>query len=135
MLLDPETLDLLPRAAEVVDAAARRPRFKLELPAAQLELSLPPARTVPEAIAALAAARRDLAAAAAPVGRLAAAGVHPFAAPLGELNDGERYDADGGRVRRRSRAASSSARSRSTSRSAAPTARSRSTTACARGCR
>ena len=92
MLLDPETLDLLPRAAEVVEAAGDG-RFKLEMPAAQLELSLPPARTVPEAVAALAAARRDLAAAAAPVGRLAAAGAHPFAAALGELNPGERYAA------------------------------------------
>jgi glutamate---cysteine ligase / carboxylate-amine ligase len=90
MLLHPETLDLLPRAGEVIDAAAD-PRFKLELPAAQLELSLPPAHTVPEAIAALAAARSDLAAAAAPVGRLAAAGTHPFAAVVGELNRGERY--------------------------------------------
>ena len=43
MLLDPDTLDLLPRAAEVVAAAADDPRIKLELPAAQLELSLPPA--------------------------------------------------------------------------------------------
>ena len=91
MLLHPETLDLLPRAAEVV-AAAADPRIKLELPAAQLELSLPPARTVPEAIAALAAARRDLAEAARPFGRLATAGVHPFAARLGELNTGERYE-------------------------------------------
>ncbi len=90
MLLDPGTLDLLPRAAEVVDAA-RDERFKLELPAAQLELSLPPVRSVPAAIAALAAARRDLATAAAPVGRLAAAGVHPFAAGLGRLNAGERF--------------------------------------------
>jgi glutamate---cysteine ligase / carboxylate-amine ligase len=92
MLLDPETLDLLPRAADVVEPAGD-PRFKLEMPAAQLELSLPPARSVPEAMAALATARRDLAAAAAPVGRLAAAGVHPFAAPLGVLNPGERYAA------------------------------------------
>jgi carboxylate-amine ligase len=91
MLLDPGTLDLLPRAAEVIDAAGD-PRFKLEMPAAQLELTLPPARSVPEAIAALAVARRDLAAAAEPVGRLAAAGVHPFAAPLGELNPGPRYE-------------------------------------------
>jgi carboxylate-amine ligase len=90
MLLDPETLDLLPRAAAVVEPAGD-PRFKLEMPAAQLELSLPPARSVPAAIAELAAARRDLAAAAAPVGRLAAAGVHPFAATLGELNPDERY--------------------------------------------
>jgi carboxylate-amine ligase len=91
MLLDPESLDLLNRAADVIDAADD-PRFKLEMPASQLELRLPPAQSVPEAIAALAAARRDLAAVAAPVGRLAAAGVHPFAAPLGELNEGERYE-------------------------------------------
>ena len=90
MLLDAETLDLLPRAAEVVERAAD-PRVKLEMPAAQLELSLPPARSVPEAIAALAAGRRDLAATAEPVGRLAAAGVHPFAAAIGELDPGERY--------------------------------------------
>jgi carboxylate-amine ligase len=91
MLLDPVTLDLLPRAREVIDVAGDD-RFKLELPAAQLELSLPPERDVPAAVAALAAARRDLAAAAEPVGRLATAGVHPFAAVLGELNAGERYD-------------------------------------------
>jgi glutamate---cysteine ligase / carboxylate-amine ligase len=90
MLLDRETFDLLPRAPEVVEAAGDE-RFKLELPAAQLELSLPPVHTVPEAVAALATARRDLAAAAAPVGRLACAGVHPFAAPIGVLNDGDRY--------------------------------------------
>jgi glutamate---cysteine ligase / carboxylate-amine ligase len=46
MLLDPATLDLLPRAADVVEAAGDA-RFKLEMPAAQLELSLPPARSVP----------------------------------------------------------------------------------------
>jgi carboxylate-amine ligase len=90
MLLDPATLDLLPRAAALVDAAGDA-RFKLEMPSAQLELSLPPERSVPAAIAALASARRDLAAAAAPFGRLAAAGVHPFAAALGELNDDPRY--------------------------------------------
>jgi glutamate---cysteine ligase / carboxylate-amine ligase len=103
MLLDPESLDLLPRAAEVVEAA-RDERFKLEMPAAQLELTLPPARTVPEAIAALAAGRRDLAAAAAPMGRLAAAGVHPFADPLGRLNEAERYaatEAEYGSIARR----------------------------------
>src|SRR5918999_1342042 len=71
MLLDPETLDLLPRAAKLVDAAGDE-RFKLEMPAAQLEITLPPERGVPAAIAALAAARRELAAAAAPFGALAA---------------------------------------------------------------
>jgi glutamate---cysteine ligase / carboxylate-amine ligase len=103
MLLDPETLDLLPRAAEVVERAGDE-RFKLEMPAAQLELSMPPARTVPEAIAALASARRDLVAAAEPVGRVAAAGTHPFAAPDGPLNAGDRYaptEAEYGEMARR----------------------------------
>jgi glutamate---cysteine ligase / carboxylate-amine ligase len=103
MLLDAQTLDLLPRAAEIVEPAGDS-RFKLEMPAAQLELSLPPARSVPAAIAGLAAARRDLAAAAEPVGRVAAAGVHPFAAPIGVLNPGERYaatEAEYGDVARR----------------------------------
>ena len=63
-----------------------------------------------------------------------AAGVHPFAAPLGELSPGERYDEHRGASTARSRGASSCARSRSTSRSAAPSARSPSTTRCAPGC-
>src|SRR3954463_9075414 len=68
MLLDPGTLDLLPRALDVLPRTAGAPRFKPELPAAQLEIVTPPSPSVPGAIAALAAARRDLAAAAAPVG-------------------------------------------------------------------
>jgi carboxylate-amine ligase len=92
MLVDARSLDLLPRAWEVVERAAD-PRFKLELPASQLEIVLPPTTTVPESIAALAVARRDLLAAADGTGVILAAGVHPFAAPLGRLNDGERYRA------------------------------------------
>jgi glutamate---cysteine ligase / carboxylate-amine ligase len=104
MLLDPGTLDLLPRALDVLERTAGDPRFKPELPAAQLEIVTPPSPSVPGAIAALAAARRDLAAAAAPVGRLAAAGVHPFAAAEGALNRGERFDltaGEYGRIARR----------------------------------
>jgi carboxylate-amine ligase len=93
MLLDAETLDLAPRAAELLRALGGDPRFKLELPAVQLELLTPPSATVGDAVAHLRAAREDLAEAAEPLGlRLAGAGVHPFAAPLGELNDGERYE-------------------------------------------
>jgi carboxylate-amine ligase len=91
MLLDPETLDLSPRSLEVLDVLDGDTRFKPELPAAHLEIVTPPLARVPDAIAALAAGRRDLAAAAEGVGRLAAAGVHPFAAPLGVLNGGARY--------------------------------------------
>jgi carboxylate-amine ligase len=104
MLLDADTLDLLPRAAEVIERAGGDPRFKPELPAAQLEINTAPARTVGEAIAALAAGRRDLAKAANGVGRLAAAAVHPFADPVGAVSKGERYEAlvaDHGDVARR----------------------------------
>ena len=92
MLLDPETLDLLPRSLDVLERTGDDPRFVAELPAAHLEIVTPPAATVPEAIGVLTAGRRDLARAADGIGRLAAAGVHPFAAPLGELNPGERYE-------------------------------------------
>ena len=92
MLVDAESLDLLPRAEEVVERAAD-PRFKLELPASQLEIVLPPTATVGESIAALATARRDLSAAADGAGLLLAAGAHPLAAPVGLLNRGERYRA------------------------------------------
>jgi carboxylate-amine ligase len=88
MLLDPETLDLAPVAASLVGEG-----LKLELPASQLEIVTEPARSVAEAIAQLAAGRRTLAARAQGVARPAVAGVHPFAAPLGALNAGERYDA------------------------------------------
>jgi carboxylate-amine ligase len=103
-LLHPETLDLLPRAPEALERAGGDPRFKLELVASQLEIVTPPARDVPVAIAALARARTDLAAACAGLGRLAGAGAHPFANPLGVLNPGERYErtlADYGDLARR----------------------------------
>jgi carboxylate-amine ligase len=77
MLLDPETLDLAPRAAAVLERVEGDARFKSELPAAQLEIVLPAAATVAEATAALSAARADLAAAAAGFGRRARARAHP----------------------------------------------------------
>jgi glutamate---cysteine ligase / carboxylate-amine ligase len=91
MLLDAETLDLLPRAAAVVERAGGAPRFKPELPAAQLETITPPASTVGEAVSVLVAGRRDLAAAATGIGRMAAAAVHPFGDPIGAVTDSDRY--------------------------------------------
>src|SRR2546423_875950 len=64
MLLDPETLEPAPVAPELLDRLGGDPRFKLELPAAQLEIALAPARSVAELAPQLAAARRDAAAAA-----------------------------------------------------------------------
>jgi carboxylate-amine ligase len=93
MVLDAHSLDLAPRAPELLAATGGDPRFKPELPAAQVEIAVPPAVTVPAAAAALAAARADLAGAAAPDCRLAAAGAHPFAAPEGVVHPAPRYQA------------------------------------------
>lgn len=91
MLLDPETLELAHRASQVLEATAGDPRFKLELPASQLEILTAPLATVPEAAVALLDARRDLVAAAGENVSFAGAGAHPFSPGAGELNDGERY--------------------------------------------
>jgi carboxylate-amine ligase len=88
MLLDPETLDLSPHVAEAV-AALDDPRFKTEMPAAQLEIVTAPHPTVAAAAAELAESRRTLAARY----RVAGAGMHPFASGLGPLNPGPRYEA------------------------------------------
>src|SRR6478735_7906323 len=91
MLLDPQTLDLAPVAPQVLRRVGGDPRFKLELPAAQLEIALAPARSVADLAQRLAAARRELAAAADGIALVAGAGLHPFAAIEGEMNAGERY--------------------------------------------
>jgi glutamate---cysteine ligase / carboxylate-amine ligase len=90
-LLDAETLDLLPHARAVIEGVDGDPRFKLELPAAQLEIVTPPCPNVASAIASLARGRRDLARAAEPFGRLMTAGTHPFTDELGVLTDDPRY--------------------------------------------
>jgi carboxylate-amine ligase len=86
MTLDPETLDLAPVAARVIEAAALDGRVKGELPAAQLETISTPCETVGEAAAQLLDLRRAVAAAGGGVARLGAAGVHPFAEPLGAVS-------------------------------------------------
>jgi carboxylate-amine ligase len=91
LVLDPDTLELAPRANEVLEAAGEDSRFKLELPASQLEILTPPAATVPEAANALVEARRDLAERAAGVARFAGAGFHPTSPGIGELNQTPRY--------------------------------------------
>jgi glutamate---cysteine ligase / carboxylate-amine ligase len=92
MLLDAETLDLAPHAAEVVERLGD-PRFKIEMPAAQLEIVTAPHATVAAAAEELAGARADLAAAVMPRFRVAGAGAHPFASGSGPLNPGARYEA------------------------------------------
>jgi glutamate---cysteine ligase / carboxylate-amine ligase len=104
MLIDPETLDLAPRATQLLERTGGDERYKLELPAAQLEIMSPPLASAHEGADFLAAARADLKRAAGGLVRLAAAGVHPFAGPEGDLNTGPRYDRTAdeyGRIARR----------------------------------
>jgi glutamate---cysteine ligase / carboxylate-amine ligase len=91
MLLDPETLDLSPRASALLPRLDGEHRFKLELPASQLEILTAPAGTVTEAVEQLGRGRADLLEAIGDAARPAAAAVHPFAAPDGELNADARY--------------------------------------------
>lgn len=91
ILLDPESGLATPRAAEVLARTEDDARFRLELPAAQLEIVLPPVERVADAVAGLGRARRDLAGAAVGIADLAAAGVPPLGPVEGELSAGERY--------------------------------------------
>jgi glutamate---cysteine ligase / carboxylate-amine ligase len=93
MLLDAETLDLAPHAADVIGGLGGDKRFKLEMPAAQFEIVTAPQPTVAAAADELARARADLVAAVEGRFRLAGAGAHPFASGSGPLNPGLRYEA------------------------------------------
>jgi carboxylate-amine ligase len=104
MLLATDTLELCPAGPEVVELLSGDPRFKLELPASQIEITTPPCHDVPAVAAALLDARRALVEASAGVARSAAAGVHPFSPGVGELNRLPAYERtvlDFGRVARR----------------------------------
>lgn len=93
MLLDAETLRPVPRAAQLLAALGEDARFKLELPASQLELVTPASASVPEVAACLRAARRDAQAAAGELGlRVMSVAAHPFAPPAAQLSDAERTD-------------------------------------------
>jgi carboxylate-amine ligase len=90
-LVDRASFDLLPCAGELIAALGGDSRFKLELPAAQLEILTEPGTRVGDAVVALEAGRRAL---IAETGSRAAAigcGAHPFTASEGELNQGERH--------------------------------------------
>jgi len=93
MLLDPVTLALVPRADDVVRAAADPHRVKQEIRQSMVEIASSPAVTTDDLHRELRALRRTV----AEVGArndclLAAAGTHPFSiAELQELTDKPRY--------------------------------------------
>ncbi len=92
MLLDPEDFELVPRAERVLSLLGDDGRFKLELPASQIEIVTPALATVGAAAAALRRARKDLAERTGGIVRLGAAGVHPTSGGQGELNTTKRYE-------------------------------------------
>lgn len=92
MLLVPDTFDLAERATEVLGLLDGDRRFKLELPASQLEILTPPVPYVTEAAAALLLARQKLVDRAEGFVRFAAAGVHPTSPAVGALNQVPRYE-------------------------------------------
>jgi glutamate---cysteine ligase / carboxylate-amine ligase len=91
MLLDPETLDLLPAAARVRAELGEAISLRTELPAAQVETASPVCATIAEAAASLTSARRALATGVAGWAQLAGAGTHPFADPEGALIEDPKY--------------------------------------------
>lgn len=91
MLLHPETLDLAPVAQELLERMGGDERFKLELPASQLEILAPVSRDVSVVANGLLAARRAAAGHADGLVKLASAGAHPFSPGVGELNRLDRY--------------------------------------------
>jgi glutamate---cysteine ligase / carboxylate-amine ligase len=93
MVLDPKTFALADRSAAVLELLGGDPRFKPELPASQIEIMIPPHRTVREAAGPLLQARRELLARAGDAARFAAAGFHPFSPAVGGLSPGARYRA------------------------------------------
>lgn len=92
MLLAPDSFELVARATEVLSLLDGDPRFKLELPASQIEIVTPVTETVEEAATALRTAREVLAEHSAGLVRLACAGVHPTSPGRGQLNGLERYE-------------------------------------------
>jgi carboxylate-amine ligase len=92
LVLDAEHFGLAPAAQQLVEDAGGDPRFKLEMPAAQVEIVTRPHPSVGAAAHELAAGRRDLEALAHARGlRLAGAGAHPLAAAEGDLRGDDRY--------------------------------------------
>lgn len=91
MVVHPHTLDLLPSAPTLLERLAGDSRFKLELPACQIEIVTPPRHTIDELLEDLMQARRRLALAGEEDARMLGAGVHPSAHGEGELNLHGRY--------------------------------------------
>jgi carboxylate-amine ligase len=95
LLVDPQTLDLVSPAHDLVAELGDSGRFRKELSAAQIEILTPVCATTGEAAQAIAAGRRVVIEHLAGRARLAGVGAHPFARPWSDFAEGERYDVIG----------------------------------------
>jgi glutamate---cysteine ligase / carboxylate-amine ligase len=91
MLLDPDTLALVASGPQLLERLGDDQRFKLELPASQLEIVTPVSRDLDTLAGALITARRTVELHAEGLARPACAGVHPFSPGVGRLNRSGRY--------------------------------------------
>jgi len=91
MLLDPETMELAPVAQELLGRCDDGDPFKLELPAAQLEIVSPISQAVDQLGEALLSARQTAVHRGRGLVTPASAGVHPFSSGIGKLNRLPRY--------------------------------------------
>ena len=92
MLLQPHSLELDEVAPQILPQLDGDPRFKLELPASQLEIVTTGTPRIDDVATELLDARRRLVERTDGIVMLAAAGAHPFSSGLGELNRGSRYE-------------------------------------------
>src|SRR5436309_8473279 len=92
LLLDPVTFELAPRGPEALALLDGDERFKLELPASQIEILTAPRPSAAAAAAELLESRRALATRVSAIARPAGAGVSPLGSGVGELSDLARYE-------------------------------------------
>ena len=92
MLLEPNSLGLLPKARQMLERLGDDHRFKLELPASQIEIATASGARIEEVVGDLLDARRVLVQRGEGFARPAAAGWHPFSPAPGDLNQLERYE-------------------------------------------
>ncbi len=93
MLVDPDTLELVPAVGDALRAVDGDPRFVEELRTAQLEIVTRVCRSAADACDALADARRLLVERLGGRIGLLAGGTHPFSTSWGEIAEGEHYRA------------------------------------------
>ncbi len=91
ILLDPETLSPLPEGPRAVAQLGGGGRFRMEMPASQIEQVTGVCGSLPDAVEELWAGRQEMAATLDGFARMAGAALHPCCGPDGPLVQTDRY--------------------------------------------